>query len=55
MLIRECRTLVLAMIAAWRFDPADQFPNAKEAARQLLAALRAGPPYPELSAMSGLA
>jgi hypothetical protein len=26
-LLRECRLLVLAMIAAWRWDPDDQFPD----------------------------
>jgi Phosphotransferase enzyme family len=26
-LLRECRVLVLAMVAAWRWDPDDQFPD----------------------------
>jgi hypothetical protein len=26
-LLRDCRTLVLAMVAAWRLDPGDEFPN----------------------------
>ena len=26
-LLRECRLLVLAMVAAWRWDPDDQFPD----------------------------
>jgi thiamine kinase-like enzyme len=26
-LLRECRALVLAMVAAWRWDPDDQFPD----------------------------
>jgi hypothetical protein len=46
--------LVLAMVAAWRLDPGDQFPNRERAARELLAALRAGPPYPTLDAIAGL-
>ena len=47
-LLRECRILVLAMVAAWRWDPRDQFPNGQRAARELLNALREGPPYPAL-------
>jgi hypothetical protein len=50
-LLRECRRLVLAMVAAWRLDPEDRFPNRRRAARALLAALRAGPPYPTLDAI----
>ena len=47
-LLRECRALVLAMVAAWRWDPGDQFPNGQRAARGLLNALREGPPWPTL-------
>jgi Phosphotransferase enzyme family len=47
-LIRDCRILVLAMVAAWRSDPGDQLPDGPRAARELLSALRAGPPYPTL-------
>ncbi len=47
-LLRECRILVLAMVAAWRWDPGDQFPNGQRAARELLSALREGPPWPAL-------
>jgi hypothetical protein len=47
-LLRECRVLVLAMVAAWRWDPGDQFPNGQRAARELLSALREGPPWPAL-------
>ena len=50
-LLRECRLLVLAMVAAWRWDPGDQFPNGQRAARELLNALRLGPPYPALNAI----
>ncbi len=53
-LLDDCRLLVLAMITAWRSDPEDRFPGRPEIARELLAALRAGPPYPELGAISGL-
>ena len=47
-LLGECRGLVLAMVAAWRWDPGDQFPNGQRAARELLSALREGPPWPAL-------
>ncbi len=53
-LLDECRVLVFAMVAAWRLDPEDQFPGGRQAALELLAALRAGPPYPALGAISGL-
>jgi hypothetical protein len=51
-LLRQCRTLVLAMVAAWRLDPGDRLPGGRRAARELLAALRAGPPYPTLDAVN---
>ena len=47
-LLAECRILVLAMVAAWRWSPGDQFPNGQRAARQLVSALREGPPVPAL-------
>jgi hypothetical protein len=47
-LLRECRVLVLAMVAAWRSDPDDQLPNGKRAREELLGALRAGRPWPTL-------
>jgi hypothetical protein len=47
-LIHECRRLVLAMVAAWRWDTDDQFPNGERAGRALLGVLRAGPPWPTL-------
>ena len=50
-LLRQCRGLVLAMVAAWRWDPDDQFPNGQQAARELLNALREGPPWPTLDTM----
>jgi thiamine kinase-like enzyme len=48
-LLRQCRVLVLAMVAAWRWDPGDQFPDRQQAARKLLSALRTGPPWPALN------
>ena len=53
-LLDACRTLVIAMVAAWRLDFEDQFPSGGQAAVELLAALRAGPPYPALGTISGL-
>ena len=46
-LTQESRRLVLAMVAAWRWDTDDQFPNSTTG-RALLRALRAGPPWPTL-------
>jgi hypothetical protein len=45
-LIRECRRLVLAMVAAWRWDTDDQFPSGERAGLAVLSALRDGPPWP---------
>jgi hypothetical protein len=39
-LVRKCRILKLAMIAAWRWDRDDQFPNGRRAAVELLDELR---------------
>jgi aminoglycoside phosphotransferase (APT) family kinase protein len=47
-LLMECRGLVLAMVAAWRWDPGDWFPEKQRAARVLLSALRLRPPWPSL-------
>jgi aminoglycoside phosphotransferase (APT) family kinase protein len=47
-LLGECRVLVLAMVAAWRWRPDDQLPNGQRAARELVSALRDGPPWPAL-------
>ena len=47
-LIQESRRLVLAMVAAWRWDTDDQFPGGARAGRTLVRALRAGPPWPTL-------
>jgi len=50
-LLRECRLLVLAMVAAWRWDVGDNFPNGHRAGRELVNALRHGPPWPALDAV----
>ncbi len=40
-LLGECRILMLAMVAAWRWDRDDQFPNGRRAAVELLSEIRA--------------
>ena len=40
-LLRECQVLMLAMVAAWRWDRDDQFPNGRRAAAELLSEMRA--------------
>jgi Ser/Thr protein kinase RdoA (MazF antagonist) len=40
-LLRECRILMLAMVAAWRWDRDDQFPNGRQAGAELLSEIRA--------------
>ncbi|MGB7050882.1 MAG: aminoglycoside phosphotransferase family protein [Acidimicrobiales bacterium] len=52
-LLGECRILVLAMVGAWRWSLGDQFPNGQRAARQLVSALREGPPWPALDVVMG--
>jgi hypothetical protein len=47
-LLRDCRGLVLAVVAKHRCDPGDQLPNGQRALRNLLGALRSGPPWPGL-------
>ncbi len=47
-LLDLCRQLVLAMVAAWRHDAGDQFPNGVRAGRAILDRLRDGPPWPVL-------
>ena len=47
-LLGDCRGLVLAVVAKHRCDPGDRFPNGQRALRDLLGALRAGPPWPVL-------
>ena len=52
-LLAECRRLVLAMVAAWRWDVRDEFPDGHRHGRDILTLLRAGPPWPALGALSG--
>jgi len=50
-LLGECQVLTLAMVAAWRWDRDDRLPNGRQAGRELLTALREGPPWPTLDAV----
>ncbi len=40
-LLRECRILMLAMVAAWRWDRNDQYPNGRQMGTELLGQIRA--------------
>ena len=40
-LVRECRVLMLAMVATWRWDRADQLPNGRRMGTELLGRIRA--------------
>jgi Ser/Thr protein kinase RdoA (MazF antagonist) len=40
-LLRECRILVLAMIATWRWDRGDQLPNGRQLGAEWLSQIRA--------------
>ena len=50
-LLDECRQLVLAMVAAWRWNRDDQLPNGRRFGEELLRALQEGPPWPTLDAV----
>ena len=39
-LLRDCRTLVLAMITTWRWDRYDQLPNGRQLGKQWLSQIR---------------
>lgn len=47
-LLDDCRQLVIAMVAAWRWERGDQFPNGRRFGEVLLRLLREGPPWPTL-------
>lgn len=51
-LLHECRRLVLAIVAAWRWNVRDEFPNGHQYGREILRLLRAGPPWPALGALA---
>jgi aminoglycoside phosphotransferase (APT) family kinase protein len=50
-LLDECRQLVLAMVAAWRWDRGDEFPNGRRFGEELMRVLRADPPWPTLDTL----
>lgn len=50
-LVGECRTLVLALIAAHRWHRDDEHPSGRESGVAFLNVLRAGPPWPALDAI----
>ena len=51
-LLTECRRLVLAMVAAWRWDIRDGFPDGHQHGRDILSLLRQGPPWPALGTLA---
>jgi hypothetical protein len=51
-LLDDCRQLVLAMVAAWRWELGDEFPDGRRFGDEFLRLLRAGPPWPTLDAIS---
>ena len=53
-LLDECRQLILAMVAAWRWELGDQFPYGRRFGEAFLRALREGPPWPTLDQMNNL-
>jgi Phosphotransferase enzyme family len=52
-LLAECRRLVLAMVAAWRWDICDEFPDGHRHGQDILSLLRQGPPWPALGTLTG--
>ncbi|MFE7464213.1 phosphotransferase [Streptomyces sp. NPDC057499] len=51
-LLDACRQLVLAMVAAWRWERGDQFPDGRRFGEELPRLLRAGPPWPTLDTVT---
>jgi Ser/Thr protein kinase RdoA (MazF antagonist) len=52
-LLRECRTLVLAMIATWRWDRDDQLPNGCQLGIEWLSQIRAALDHPDTRRSDG--
>lgn len=50
-LLGDCRGLILAMVAAWRWRRDDGHPDGLRAGRALVGALREGAPWPSLTAV----
>lgn len=51
-LLAESRRLVLAVVAAWRWDIRDEFPDGHRHGRTILSLLRHGPPWPALGPLA---
>ncbi|MBT2213524.1 phosphotransferase family protein [Actinomadura sp. NEAU-AAG7] len=51
-LLDECRQLVLAMVAAWRWELGDRLPGGRRFGEELLRSLRDGPPWPTLDTVT---
>jgi hypothetical protein len=51
-LLDDCRQLVVAMVAAWRWELGDEFPNGRRFGDEFLRLLRAGPPWPTLDTVT---
>ncbi|WP_426561595.1 phosphotransferase family protein [Angustibacter sp. McL0619] len=51
-LVQECRRLVIAMVAAWRWDVHDEFPQGRRHGLNLLDVLGQGPPWPALGPLA---
>lgn len=51
-LLQECRRLVLALVAAWRWDARDEFPHGRAHGLRIIELLRAGQPWPVLGALA---
>lgn len=51
-LLDDCRELVLAMCAAWRWELGDEFPNGRLFGEEFLRVLHNGPPWPSLDGMN---
>ncbi len=52
-LLAQCRRLVLAIVAAWRWDIRDEYPDGHQHGRDILSLLRQGPPWPALGTLAG--
>ncbi|MBC3987543.1 aminoglycoside phosphotransferase family protein [Streptomyces sp. AC563] len=51
-LLDACRQLVIAMVAAWRWELDDQFPQGRRFGEECLRLLHAGPPWPTLDTVT---
>jgi hypothetical protein len=51
-LVGTCRGLILAMVAAWRWQRGDHDPGGRRAGLEVLSALRQGPPWPALDVIT---